>query len=111
MARAGMFASGSDLQRTMVLLTVSSCTMLYSLTVTIVNVTLPQLQGALSATPDQVAWVITLNLVATAVATPITGWIVARFGQRQVMIWAVVGFTISSLMCATATSLAPLLLL
>jgi DHA2 family multidrug resistance protein len=93
----------------MVLLTVSSCTMLYSLTVTIVNVTLPQLQGALSATPDQVAWVITLNLVATAVATPITGWIVARFGQRQVMLWAVVGFTISSLMCATATSLAPLL--
>jgi DHA2 family multidrug resistance protein len=93
----------------MVLLTVSSCTMLYSLTVTIVNVTLPQLQGALSATPDQVAWVITLNLVATAVATPITGWIVARFGQRQVMLWAVVGFTISSLMCATATSLAPIL--
>jgi MFS transporter, DHA2 family, multidrug resistance protein len=102
-------AEGSELQRTLVLLTVSSCTMLYSLTVTIVNVTLPQLQGALSATPDQVAWVITLNLVATAVATPITGWIVARFGQRQVMIWAVVGFTISSLLCATATSLAPLL--
>ena len=109
MARAGIFAEGSDLQRTMVLLTVSSCTMLYSLTVTIVNVTLPQLQGALSASPDQVAWVITLNLVATAVVTPATGWIVGRFGQRQVMIWAVVGFTISSLLCATATSLAPLL--
>jgi DHA2 family multidrug resistance protein len=108
-AQAGV-AEGSELQRTLVLLTVSSCTMLYSLTVTIVNVTLPQLQGALSATPDQVAWVITLNLVATAVATPVTGWIVGRFGQRQVMIWAVVGFTISSLMCATATSLAPLLL-
>ena len=108
MARADAI-EGSDLQRTLVLLTVSSCTMLYSLTITIVNVTLPQLQGALSATPDQVAWVITLNLVATAVATPITGWIVARFGQRQVMIWAVVGFTISSLLCATATSLAPLL--
>jgi MFS transporter, DHA2 family, multidrug resistance protein len=109
-ARAGIFGQGSDLQRTMVLLTVSSCTMLYSLTVTIVNVTLPQLQGALSASPDQVAWVITLNLVATAVVTPTTGWIVGRFGQRQVMIWAVVGFTISSLLCATATSLAPLLL-
>jgi DHA2 family multidrug resistance protein len=109
MARADAGIEGSDLQRTLVPLTVSSCTMLYSLTATIVNVTLPQLQGALSATPDQVAWVITLNLVATAVATPITGWI-ARFGQRQVMIWAVVGFTISSLLCATATSLAPLLI-
>lgn len=94
----------------LVLLTVSLCTMLYSLTVTIVNVTLPQLQGALSATPDQVSWVVTLNLVATAVATPMTGWLVARFGQRQVMIWAVAGFTVSSLLCATATSLAPLLL-
>jgi DHA2 family multidrug resistance protein len=110
MARADAGIEDSDLQRTLVLLTVSSCTMLYSLTITMVNVILPQLQGALSATPDQVAWVITLNLVATAVATPITGWIVARFGQRQVMIWAVVGFTISSLLCATATSLAPLLI-
>jgi DHA2 family multidrug resistance protein len=84
--------------------------MLYSLTVTIVNVALPQLQGALSATPDQVAWVVTLNIVATAVVTPATGWLVARFGQRAVMIWAVAGFAASSLLCATATSLAPLLL-
>ena len=96
--------------RTLVLLTVSLCTMLYSLTVTIVNVTLPQLQGALSATPDQVAWVVTLNLVATAVVTPMTGWLVGRFGRRPVMIWAVAGFALSSLLCATATTLAPLLL-
>jgi len=98
------------LQRMFVLVTVSLCTMLYSLTVTIVNVTLPQLQGALSATPDQVAWVVTLNLVATAVATPMTGWLVGRFGRRSVMIWSVFGFAISSLLCATATTLAPLLL-
>ena len=97
-------------QRTLILLTVSLCTMLYSLTVTIVNVTLPQLQGALSATPDQVSWVVTLNIVATAVATPATGWLVARYGQRNVMLWAVTGFTISSLLCATANSLAPLLI-
>ena len=96
-------------QRTLILLTVSLCTMLYSLTVTIVNVTLPQLQGALSATPDQVSWVVTLNIVATAVATPATGWLVARYGQRNVLLWAVTGFTISSLLCATANSLAPLL--
>ncbi len=97
-------------RRTLVLLTVSLCTMLYSLTVTIVNVTLPQLQGALSATPDQVAWVVTLNLVATAIITPMTGWMVGRFGRRPVMIWAVFGFAASSLLCATAASLAPLLL-
>ena len=97
-------------RRTLVLLTVSLCTMLYSLTVTIVNVTLPQLQGALSATPDQVAWVVTLNLVATAIVTPMTGWLVGRFGRRSVMIWSVFGFAVSSLLCATATTLAPLLI-
>ncbi len=103
-------AEDTRLARILVLLTVSLCTMLYSLTVTIVNVTLPQLQGALSATPDQVAWVVTLNLVATAIVTPMAGWLVGRFGRRPVMIWSVFGFAVSSLLCATATSLGPLLL-
>ena len=96
--------------RVIILITVSLCTMLYALTLTIVNVALPQLQGALSATPDQVSWVITLNVVATAVVTPMTGWFVARFGQRQVLIWSVAGFSVFSLLCATATTLPPLLL-
>ena len=95
--------------RVMILITVSMCTMLYALTVTIVNVILPQLQGALSATPEQVSWVVTLNVIATAVATPMTGWLVARFGQRNVVLWSVVMFTVSSLLCATAENLAPLL--
>ena len=96
-------------QRALVLVTVSTCTALYALTMTVVNVVLPQLQGALSATPDQVAWVVTLNIIATAIVTPMTGWLVARFGQRNVMIWAVAGFAASSLLCATADSLGALL--
>ncbi|MDP6689552.1 MAG: DHA2 family efflux MFS transporter permease subunit [Alphaproteobacteria bacterium] len=96
--------------RAIILLTVSLCTMLYALTMTIVNVVLPQLQGALSATPDQISWVVTLNVLATAIVTPMTGWLVARFGQRQVLIWSVAGFSLSSLLCATATTLPPLLL-
>ena len=44
---------------------------------------------------DQIAWVVTLNVVATAIATPATGWIVAKWGQRNVLIWAIVGFSIS----------------
>jgi len=61
----------------LVLLTVSLCTMLYSMTVTVVNVALPQLQGSLSASPDQIAWVVTLNVVGTAIVTPMTGWLTA----------------------------------
>lgn len=95
--------------RVLILITVSVCTMLYALTVTIVNVILPQLQGALSATPEQVSWVVTLNVIATAVATPMTGWLVARFGQRRVILWSVTLFTVSSLLCASAENLVPLL--
>ncbi|TFH49871.1 MAG: MFS transporter, partial [Lysobacterales bacterium] len=69
------------LTRAMILVTVSTCTMIYALTATVVNVALPQLQGALSATPDQIAWVVTLNVIATAVMTPMTGWLVGRLGE------------------------------
>ena len=95
--------------RVLILVTASMCTMLYALAVTIVNVIPPQLQGALSATPEQVSRVVTLNVIATAVATPMTGWLVARFGQRNVIPWSVVMFTVSSLLCAAAENLAPLL--
>ncbi|MEM7253025.1 MAG: DHA2 family efflux MFS transporter permease subunit [Pseudomonadota bacterium] len=105
-----MQASSKNIPRIVILTTVSLCTMLYALTLTIVNVVLPQLQGALSATPDQVSWVITLNVIATAVVTPATGWMVARWGERRVMVWSIVGFTVCSLLCAIANSLEPLLL-
>ncbi len=96
--------------RGLILLAVSMCTMLYAVTMTIVNVVLPQLQGALSATPEQVSWVVTLNVIATAVVTPATGWMVSRWGHRNVIIWSIVGFSISSLLCALADSLVPLLI-
>ncbi len=93
-----------------VLLTVSLCTMLYSMTVTVVNVTLPQLQGSLSASPDQIAWVVTLNVVGTAIVTPMTGWLTSKLGQRYLMLGSVGGFAVASFLCATAESLGPMLL-
>ena len=70
------------LGRAVILATLTMATALYAMTVTIANVALPKMQGTLSATQDQIAWVVTFNLVATAVATPMTGWLVARFGRR-----------------------------
>ena len=99
----------SGLQKALILVTVSTCTMLYALTATVINVALPQLQGALSATPDQIAWVVTLNVVATAVVTPMTGWLVAAIGQRWLMLGSVAGFAITSMFCATALTLESLL--
>jgi DHA2 family multidrug resistance protein len=87
------------------LLTLTLVTMLYAMSVTIANVALPQIKGALSATTDQIALIVTFNIIATAVATPMTGWLTARFGRRNVMIWSVAGFTLASFLCGTATSL------
>jgi DHA2 family multidrug resistance protein len=88
--------------RLMVLATCTAVTFLYSMSLTAVNVSLPQIQGALSATPDQLAWVITSNLVATAVMTPLTGWLAERFGARALCLGCVAAFTAAS----TASGLA-----
>jgi DHA2 family multidrug resistance protein len=95
----------SPWQRGVILYTLTSTVALYALTITIANVSLPQMQGALSATQDQIALVITFNIVATAVATPMTGWLVARFGQRRLMLFCVASFTVATFLCGMAQSL------
>jgi DHA2 family multidrug resistance protein len=99
----------STLQRIMVLITVVLSTTIYAGSVLISSALLPQLQGAMSATQDEVSWVMTFNIVATAVATPATGWLADRFGQRPVMIWSALLFTVSTFMCGASTSLEQLI--
>src|SRR5438034_626249 len=94
----------------LILLTVQISTLLFGMTITLANVVLPQIRGALSATQDEIAWVITLNLVATAVATPMTGWLSSRLGWRNVMFFCVGGFTACSFLCGIADSLETLVL-
>src|SRR5687767_531071 len=91
--------------RAWVLATCTTVTFLYAMSLTAVNVTLPQIQGALSATQDQVAWVITFNLVATAVMTPLTGWLAARFGTRTLCLGCVGAFAAASAACGLAGSI------
>ena len=78
---------------------------LYFTTVLVVSTVLPQIQGAMSATPDEVSWIITFNILAIAVATPMTGWLAARFGSRNTMCCCVAGFVFSTLMCGLANAL------
>lgn len=91
------------------LFTCTLVTTLYATTITIANVSLPQIQGALSASPDQVAWVVTSNLIATALTIPLAGWLANRFGRRRTIIWGVAGFAVSTLMCGLSTSLGELI--
>ena len=91
--------------RAFVLATCTAVTFLYAMSVTVANVSLPQIQGALSATQDQVAWVVTSSLVATAVATPLAGWLAARFGWRALCAGCTVGFGVATVGCGLAGSL------
>jgi DHA2 family multidrug resistance protein len=73
---------------------------------TIANVALPDMQGSLSATQDQAAWILTSYIVAAAIATPATGWLASRFGRRRLLVIAIAGFTIASVLCGMATNIA-----
>ena len=105
-------ASGehSRLHRYIILGTVTGVTMLYTMTVMIANVALPKIQGTFAATVDQIALVVTFNIVATAVVTPASGWLASRFGRRNLMLFCAIGFTIASVLCGTAQNLEQLVL-
>jgi MFS transporter, DHA2 family, multidrug resistance protein len=72
---------------------------------TIANVALPHMQGSMSASQDQIAWVVTSYIVAAAIMTPLTGWLANRFGIKYVFLISVIGFTIASALCGAAASL------
>ncbi len=92
-------------RRVMILVAVVLGSTLYATTLLIASTLLPQMQGTMSATQDEIAWTMTFNILATAVATPMTGWLAARFGRRDTMIWSVFLFTFTTFMCGSAESL------
>jgi MFS transporter, DHA2 family, multidrug resistance protein len=71
----------------------------------IVNVSLPHMQGSFSASVDEIAWVLTSYLVANGVMIPLTGWISARFGRKRYFLMSVLGFVIASACCGAAKTL------
>jgi len=77
---------------------------------TIANVALPYMQGSLSTTPDQITWVLTSYVIAAAIMTAPVGWFTARFGRRNVFVACVAGFTVASILCGMANSLAEIVL-
>ena len=94
------------LNRPMITLSIMLATIMQTLDSTIANVALPHMQGTLSASQDQIAWVLTAYIVAAAIATPLTGWMVDRFGQKNVFLASIAGFTVASMLCGMSNSLA-----
>ena len=79
--------------------------LLYSIDWTIAAVALPHMRGSFSATQDQISWVITSYIVASAIVIPTSGFMSARFGRKRVFAGAVAGFTAASVLCGAADSL------
>ena len=103
-----MAAPGADNEpvgRLLPIAAVMLTTVMAIMDMTIVNVTLPHMMGALGATADQVTWVLTAYIVAEAVTIPLTGWLAGRFGRRRVMLFGIGCFVLASAACGLAESL------
>ena len=87
-----------------------SATIMQALDTTIANVALPYMQGSLSASLDQINWVLTSYIVAAAIMTAPIGWLADRFGRKRLFIICVAGFTVASLLCALAQNIEQMVL-
>ena len=94
----------------MVTLCVILATLMQALDTTIANVALPYMQGSVSASQDQIDWVLTSYIVAAAIMTPPTGFLAGRFGLKRLFLVSVSGFTIASMLCGMAQSLTQIVL-
>ncbi|HEX4365485.1 MAG TPA: DHA2 family efflux MFS transporter permease subunit [Rhodopila sp.] len=97
--------SMSTATRTMVTICTVLATLMQSLDSTIANVALPYMQGSMSASQDEINWVLTSYIVAAAIMTAPTSFLAARFGRTKLFVTAIAGFTVASILCGMAQSL------
>jgi DHA2 family multidrug resistance protein len=94
--------------RTAITFSIMLANIMQGLDTTIANVALPHIRGSLSASLDQISWVLTSYIVAAAITMPLTGWLAGRFGIKYIFILSVGGFTLASALCGMATNLTEL---
>jgi MFS transporter, DHA2 family, multidrug resistance protein len=102
--------AGEGIHRAAITVCVILATIMQALDTTIANIALPYIQGSVSASQDQINWVLTSYIVAAAIMTPPTGFLAGRFGRRRLFLASVVGFTVASMLCGMAQSLVQIVL-
>jgi DHA2 family multidrug resistance protein len=85
-------------------------TVMNSLDTTIANVALPHMAGSVSASQDQITWVLTSYIIAAAIMTPLSGWLSTRIGRKQMFLISIAGFTVASMLCGISNSLVEIVL-
>ncbi len=92
-------------RRTLLTICVMLAVIMQALDTTIANVALPYMQGSLSTTQDQINWVLTSYIVASAIMTSPVGWAASRFGRKRLFVLSAVGFTLASMLCGIAQTI------
>jgi DHA2 family multidrug resistance protein len=100
----------TGLARWLIVSAVMLATFIDILDMTIVNVALPHMKGALGATSEQIAWVLTSYMVSAVVVMPLTGYLAQRFGRRQVLLFDIAAFIVASALCGFAQNLEQIVL-
>jgi DHA2 family multidrug resistance protein len=103
-------AISPGLRRMLVTICCMTATIMQALDTTIANVALPYMQGSLSASLDQINWVLTSYIVAAAIMTAPIGWLADRFGRKTLFIICAGGFTVASMLCAMAQNIEQMVL-
>jgi DHA2 family multidrug resistance protein len=104
-ADAAVAPRSEQIARGPITISIMLATLMNALDTTIANVALPHIQGSVSASQDQITWVLTSYIVAAAIMTPMTGWLSGRIGRKLLFLISIVGFTVASMLCGAAQSL------
>src|SRR5499426_520536 len=91
--------------RVPITISIMLATVMNSLDTTIANVALPHIQGSVSASQEQITWVLTSYIISAAIMTPLSGWLADRIGRKRLYLISIAGFTAASMLCGIATSL------
>jgi DHA2 family multidrug resistance protein len=105
-----MVTEHDEKNRWPITISIMLATVMNSLDTTIANVALPNMQGSISASPEQITWVLTSYIVSAAIMTPLSGWLADRIGRKRMFLISIAGFTAASMLCGIATSLPEIVL-
>ena len=100
----------ANTRRMLVTVCAMTATIMQALDTTVANVALPYMQGSLSASLDQINWVLTSYIVASAIMTAPIGWMADRFGRKRLFVVCAAGFTFASVLCALSQNITQMVL-
>lgn len=97
-------------RRSALVIVVTLAMIMQTLDATIANVALPHMQSSMSAAQDQISWVLTSYMIASAIGMSLTGFLTSRFGAKAVLNASIIGFTVASMLCGIAQTLPEMIL-